>query len=124
MIGRPEVVKGTTYRRVEAEGPKGMVPGVLHMPADRSGYLPLILLGHGGDGHKDQPQWQSIGRFLARRVPAAVLCIDGPAHGERAPKHDDIRENFRAIRAAITDPATAANFIEDWRASAAEARNV
>jgi pimeloyl-ACP methyl ester carboxylesterase len=124
MIGAPQVVKGTVQRRIEADGPTGMVPGVLYMPADVTAPVPLVMLGHGGGGGKDQPQWQSVGRFIARRVPSAVLCIDGPAHGERAPQHDDMRANFEEIRTAILDPDTAENVIDDWRASLAIARDV
>ncbi|MEX2393800.1 MAG: alpha/beta fold hydrolase [Actinomycetota bacterium] len=124
VIGATEVVKGTVRRRVEADGPTGMVPGLLHMPAHVIEPVPLVMLGHGGGGDKDQPQWQSLARFITRRIPAAVLCIDAPAHGERAPKHDDLRENFRLIRRAVSDPATADNFIQDWRAAIAIARDI
>jgi pimeloyl-ACP methyl ester carboxylesterase len=117
MIGATEIVKGTVRRRIEAEGPTGIVPGLLHMPAHVIEPVPLVMLGHGGGGDKDQAQWQSLARFIARRVPAAVLCIDAPAHGERAPRHDDIGQNIREIRRAVTDPATAESFIADWRAA-------
>ncbi|MDH2413845.1 alpha/beta hydrolase [Nocardioides sp. CER19] len=67
-------------RLVVAVGDR-VVPAVLWRAP--GGAAPLVLLGHGGSGHKTAPRQTSI----ANRLVAAgldVIAIDGPAHGERA----------------------------------------
>ncbi|MCC6237528.1 MAG: dienelactone hydrolase family protein [Dehalococcoidia bacterium] len=59
------------------------VPGVLWTPEGVDGPLPLVLIGHGGAGHKlDDSRLDLAGRYVEAGVAAAA--IDGPWHGERA----------------------------------------
>lgn len=117
-----EEVEGTLRWRVVADGPAGAVPGLLHLPA-RSVDVPIVMLGHGGGGGKDDPRWQAVARFLSLGIPAAVLCIDGPFHGERALNADGV-DRDRLIRRALADPATVECFTGDWRAALDHVSNV
>ncbi len=59
------------------------VPAVLWTPAASDGPLPLVLIGHGGAGHKlDDSRLDLARRYVEAGIGAAA--IDGPWHGERA----------------------------------------
>ena len=94
--------------RIETNG----IPGKLYDPGDAKG---LLLLGHGGGGSKDDERFVSLGRQLAEETGLAVVCIDGPAHGERAPKSGDVHEDERAIRRTIFQGGPA--MVADWQAT-------
>ncbi|HEX2850440.1 MAG TPA: hypothetical protein VHN98_07795 [Acidimicrobiales bacterium] len=113
-FGRADEVDGTLRWGIVADGPTGPVPALLHAPS-AAAPMPVVLLGHGGGGAKDDAGWQAVARFLAVEVPAAVLCIDGPFQGERSPRDGPDRD--RRIRRALADPATATNLAGDWRAA-------
>ncbi|MFQ5699971.1 MAG: alpha/beta hydrolase family protein [Myxococcota bacterium] len=116
---------GNTYRRrLEAEGSCGPVPALLWTPARISPPWPLVLLGHGGEGSKDAKRYQELARFFAERVRAAVLVIDGPAHGERAPRTGTPLDRFRETRRALADPETPGRMAGDWAAALVVARRV
>ena len=99
-------------RRIDADG----VPGLLYTP-DAAGPFPLVLVGHGGGGGKDQERFVALSKRICDAGPFAVLVIDGPVHGERAPNTGDEAEDFRTVRKALVDPDTPVRFTEDWRRS-------
>ncbi len=83
-LGTPATEKGVTTRHLWISGHNDRrVPGLLLTPEGAAGPRPVILLGHGLGGSKDDPQMLSIGRWFARREGFAVAIIDGPVHGER-----------------------------------------
>lgn len=124
MLGKAVADEGILRRRVEVDGATGPVPGVVFTPTDLAVELPVVMLGHGGGTGKDDPRWQSTGRLLAETVPAAVLCIDAPLHGERSLAAAAPLDAGREIRRALSDPITAVNLAADWRAALDELRGL
>lgn len=98
------------------------VPVALWTPAYEMGLRPLVLIGHGGSGHKTTSLVTDLALPLVTRHHFAVAAIDGPVHGERRadwneaspPQCLPIRDEFLALWRAGTsvDPMVA-----DWRAT-------
>jgi dienelactone hydrolase len=107
--------EGIVRRRVDADGPAGPVPGWLLRPDGAEGELPLVLFGHGGGAGKDGPWNAARASEYAIGVPAAVLVIDAPAHGERAPQTGSPLDDFREQRRSLRDPAVFDQIVGDWR---------
>lgn len=84
------------------------VPGVLWTPARALGPLALVLIGHGGGGHKlDESRLDLAARYTSRGLAAAA--IDGPWHGERAPAG--------AARTQSYAPSVVDAMVADWQAT-------
>ena len=109
--------------RVEVAGTDGPVAALVFLPdrADAADGLPLILLGHGAHLSKDDPTMQLLARGLTG-VPAAVVLMDCPGHGERRPAGQDDDAFDKAVRRRMADPATHDQLVADWIAIAAAAR--
>jgi dienelactone hydrolase len=93
------------------------VPAVGWMPEGCSGPRPLVLVGHGGSGHKTSQLVLDAAMPLVEDHGFVVAAIDGPVHGERRASFDAgpaVRDEFRALWAAgeSVDP-----MIADWRAT-------
>jgi dienelactone hydrolase len=97
---------------VDREG--HLVPGVLWSPSERSGPSPLVLMGHGGSGHKQNERMIMLGRLFAADYGWCAAAIDGPAHGQRGPVTDASDPAYRQMwqRQDVVD-----SMIEDWRAT-------
>jgi dienelactone hydrolase len=109
---------GVTERgfTVDVEDAAGVerIPGVLWSPADATGPLPLVLMGHGGQSHKRSDRMAAIGRRLARRQGVFAVAIDQTDHGERGPLTTDTDDaRYRAMwqRAGVVERA-----VRQWRA--------
>ena len=115
FVGEPRVSDGVVERRFDVKGDSEVVPGILWTPDAPAGARPLVLVGHGGTGHKRMPYVLSLARRLVRHAGYAVAAIDGPGHGDRqsatsAETPDrPIARTFLADMAAVADSMTA-----DW----------
>ncbi len=92
------------------------VPLAYWIPVDASGPCPLVLVGHGGSGHKTSSLVLDI---VQRALPAgiAVAAIDGPVHGERRQVFVDgpvVRDEFRELWSRGGDVDA---MVQDWRAA-------
>lgn len=90
----------------------GEVPAVAWLPLTTAP-CPLVLLGHGGSGHKANQRNVDLATHLAS-CGVASLAIDGPCHGERvaAPAYQQLIAE-RGI-GVVTE-----QMIDDWRAAIA-----
>lgn len=117
FIGEAECSHGVVERRFDVAGDSGVVPGIVWTPEAGAGPRPLVLVGHGGTGHKRMPYVLSLARRLVRHSGHAVAAIDGPGHGDRPgppadserPPEGGIRQTFMDDMAAAADAMTA-----DW----------
>ena len=107
-IGEPEDRGAATERRFGVARGGERAPGVLWTPAGAEAPAPLVLLGHGGGGHKrDESRTDYALRYAARGIAAAA--IDGPFHGDRAPAP--------GAPAPAYGEAAADSMAADWRAA-------
>lgn len=98
------------------------VPVAVWTPAHDMGPRPLVLIGHGGSGHKLTTLVTDLAIPMVERHQFAVAAIDGPIHGERRADWSDanppqglsIRDAFLALWKSGTsiDP-----MVTDWRAT-------
>ena len=90
------------------------VPGAFWRPADQHGPQPLILMGHGGGGHKRNERMLMLGQMFASDYGWCAAAIDGPAHGDRGPVRESTDPEYREMwqREGVVE-----GMIEDWHAT-------
>ena len=74
---------GVCVRGFAVERNGHVIPGVLWHPSEPHGPRPLVLMGHGGGGHKRNERMVMLGRMFAADYGWCAAAIDGPVHGER-----------------------------------------
>lgn len=82
--------------------------------------VPLVLVGHGGGGHKRAATVVNMAEGLMREHGIATLAIDGPVNGERESNDDAARELRKQDRHAYRRKFYLEKYdemIEDWRAA-------
>lgn len=107
-------VAGVIERGFSIEFHGRTIPGVLWQPSTHSGPRPLILMGHGGSGHKRNPRMLMLGQMFALKYGWCAAAIDGPVHGDRGPVTDAGHPLYREM---WTRPDVVQCMIEDWQAA-------
>ncbi len=111
--------RGVTERGFAVERAERRVPGVVWTPEDAQDVRPLVLLGHGGSGHKRMEYVVAVARWLVRRHGFAAAAIDGPVHGDRRTDggNDTDAVNRDFFRMWREDPTLTDEMVADWRAT-------
>lgn len=91
---------GTIEHAFTIERSGAAVPGILWQPAESRGPTPLVLMGHGGSGHKRNDRMVMLGQMFGEVYGWCAAAIDGPVHGDRGP---------------VTDPATDPAYTKMWQ---------
>jgi len=115
-FGDSKTSRGVTERDFQVTGHEGNVPGVLWTPENRSEPTPLVLIGHGGGGHKRDDHLVGLARRFVRHHGIAAATIDGPFHGDRASvevKRESVTKTLRRLNAE----GIAEKMVEDWKAT-------
>jgi dienelactone hydrolase len=115
-VGEPISEGGVTEGRFTLERDTGKVPGILWTPTQPDGPVPLVLMGHGGSGHKRADRQLMLGRRFAGVSQIAAVAIDGPFHGDRIAEQLDRRQYQERMAAAGVDKVTD-GMVDDWRAT-------
>lgn len=112
--GQQQTEEGVTTQHLWIDGHEGRrVPALMFTPENAGGPRPVVMLGHGAGGRKDEPQMLAIARWLVLGEGWACAVIDGPVHGERRSdgRTDVGEEGLAALMDRETFPAMAA----DWQ---------
>ncbi len=99
----PEVSMGVWERAFLVHRGDDSISGILWMPSEPAGPVPLVLMGHGGQSEKRNENGLGLARKFVRRHGIAVAAIDAIDHGDRGP-----------IR-VTEDPAGHPTYIELWK---------
>src|SRR5690349_3370461 len=104
-------------RVLEVRSAGRRVPAVVWIPPAPAAPVPLVLVGHGGGGHKRAATVVNMAEGLAREHGIATLAIDGPVNGERESNDDAARELRKQDRHAYRRRFYLEKYdemVEDW----------
>ncbi|MGO9558499.1 MAG: dienelactone hydrolase family protein [Acidimicrobiales bacterium] len=114
-----ETTKGARRREFAVDADGRVVPGALWTPLEHAEPLPLVLIGHGASGSKDEEYVVALSRSLASDFGIAAAAIDGPVHGARRADggHDGQRSFLDFATLWSSDPEVTDRMVTDWRAT-------
>jgi dienelactone hydrolase len=112
------VRRGVRERAATIVGSGGEVPVALWTSAEVAP-TGLVLVGHGGSGHKHEEYVVALARRLVRTTGAAVAAIDGPLHGARRddPAAPPALVLMQFAQAWAADDGLTDAMVADWRAT-------
>jgi dienelactone hydrolase len=110
------VHRGIRERAATIVGSAGDVPLIVWTAEDVAP-TGLVLVGHGGSGHKREDYVVALARRLVRTTGAAVAAIDGPLHGDRrgARTMDPTVVLMEFAQAWTGDESLTDRMVDDWR---------
>lgn len=117
-LGRPAVREGAVEQAFQLVRAASRVPGVLWRPSPPVPAPAVVLLGHGGSGHKRSERIAGLARWFAAQAGLAAVAIDGPYHGDRISSPLTAPE-YQARIAAEGIEAVLDRMAGDWRATVA-----
>lgn len=82
-VVRDSVQDGLRDRGFELEVDGRRVPVALWSPIDMAPSTPVVVIGHGGGGHKRMRTVSGLAERLVREHGIAAFCIDAVEHGDR-----------------------------------------
>jgi dienelactone hydrolase len=112
-IGESVTERGVTERRFNLVRDEVVVPGIMWLPERLERPVPVVLMGHGGSGHKRAERQLRLGRWFAGESEIAAVAIDGPYHGDRAAEPVD-SPPYQERMAADGIDAVIDRMVEDW----------
>ena len=110
----PQIEGRVSERSFEVIRDGKEIPGILWTPAIVDRAVPLVLMGHGGSGHKRNARMLELGIRFARDRGFAAAAIDGPGHGDRGGLTETTDPAYREI---WQRPNNVADMVADWQAT-------
>ena len=104
-------IDGVVERAFTVEQNGEAVSCVFWRSASASGPAPLVLMGHGGGGHKRNERMVMLGRMFAGVYGWNAVSMDGLAHGDRGPVTNATDPAYREMWAR-DNPVQ--EMVDDW----------